>query len=105
MASDDRRRAIDLRSADRFGHVVPLDEDSWTEGELRPTGERRDASFVVQIEAIVLRVPGDRPVHRARIDMAQAEMARDRPRDGAFAGARRAVDRDYQSPPAHRCSS
>ena len=63
----------------------------------RPT---RDRVRVVEIDAVLLRPPGDGAVHRAGVDVAVAQALGERPRDGAFAGARRTVDGDDERPRA-----
>ena len=62
--------------------------------DARALGERGDRRFVVERHAVAQRLPADRAVHRAAVDVAVAERARNRARDGALAGAGRSVDGD-----------
>ena len=46
--------------------------------DLRPVREPGDRRFIVERNAVVQRLPPDRPVHRAGIDMAVVQRFRDR---------------------------
>ena len=59
-------------------------------------GERGDRGFVVERHAVAQRLPADRAIHRAAVDVAIAERGGDRARDRALAGAGRTVDGDDQ---------
>ena len=60
--------------------------------------QRRDRRLVREIDAVVQRLPRDRAVHRAGVDVAVAKPRRDRARDRALAGAGRSVDGDDERP-------
>ncbi len=85
---------VDLRVADRSRHVLAVHLDAAVTPERdrvreRELGERRP---VREIRSVAPCDPGQRPVHRARVEVAEAEPARERRRDGALPGAGRAVD-------------
>ena len=58
----------------------------------RSAGGERIA--VVEIDVTLHRDPRQRPVHRARVEVAKAEPLSEPPRDGALPGSRGSVDRD-----------
>ena len=87
---------VDLRRADRApprrGHRRGRRRRRRRTRRAPPTAAT--ASSSVEIDPVVQRLPRDRAIHRAGVDVAIAEPRRDRARDGALAGARRAVDGD-----------
>ena len=93
---------VDLGRADGIGHVHAGDGDTARERIARLVGEPdlvriSDAAerfTVFQRDAVLQRLPGDGAVHGARVQAREAQTARDRLRNGRFAGAARAVDSD-----------
>jgi hypothetical protein len=59
----------------------------------------------VQIDPFLERLPCDRSIHRAGIDVAVIQPRRNRARDGSFAGAGRTIDRDDELRPARGINS
>ncbi len=57
-------------------------------------GHRRKRALVVESDALAQRLPPDRPVHRAAVDVAIAKLGGDSSGHGAFTGARGPVDGD-----------
>ena len=98
MPRDDRDGGVDLGRADLGRHVVarrsktPLalaELDGMLAREVRRARARRRAST-----RVVQREPGESAVHRAGVEVAEAEPSGERARDRALAGAGRPVDRD-----------
>ncbi len=99
LARDDRRRRVHLGGPDRRRDVVAVDANSTVAGLEPGLGrQRRHGRLVGQIDPVVPRLPRQRAVHRAGVDVAVAEPRRDRARDRAFAGAGRTVDGDDEGP-------
>ena len=91
-----------LRRADGVGHVHAGNGDAarqriarlMGEPDLVHVGDAAERFAVFQRNAVLQRLPGDGAVHGARIQAREAQTARDRLRNGRFAGAARAVDSD-----------
>src|SRR5207248_8972684 len=96
MARDDGDDAVDARAADRRGDVRRGDEDAAVLVELDGTRLREppEPLRLVERDPLADREPRERAVHRARVDVAEAETLREPPRDGALAGTGGAIDRD-----------
>ena len=93
---DDGDEPVDLRRTYRSRDVLAVHLDPPLLGERhgmreRELGERRP---VVERDAVSTREPGQRAVHRTRVEVAKTEAQRERRRDGALPGPGRAVDGD-----------
>ncbi len=101
MPRDDGNHPVDLRLADRRGHVGAVDPHAIVVVE--PHGlllrELRERVGVAELEAALHREPRERAVHRAGVEVAEAEPLGERARHSALARSRRPVDRDD-----HQCS-
>ena len=82
-----RGRLGDLRRADRLGHVLAVHEHAVAEPDVELLGALGGRA------AVSLRHQPDRAVHRARVQVGEAERARDSARNGALARPRGPVDR------------
>src|ERR687888_1733315 len=69
--------------------------------ERRALPYRRDRRLVAEVDPFLPRLPRNRAVHRARVDVPVSEARRDRARDRPLSGAGRAVDGDDQGLLAH----
>ena len=73
------RDLVDLGRPDRARDVVTVDgDDSAFDDEIRGTREIGDRRFVVQRDAVVMRLPSDRAIHRAGVDVAITKRLRQR---------------------------
>src|SRR5262245_63266483 len=96
MACDDGHEAVDPRLPDRGRDVGPVDVDAATvvelDGVLR--GQLCQLWATVEREFLAQRKPGERAVHRAGVEIAEAKPARERARDSALPRSGGAVDGD-----------
>jgi hypothetical protein len=72
-------------------------DDPVADCEAGAFGQRRNGVLVREVGPFVQRLPCDRAIHRAGIDVAITEPRGYRTGDGALAGARRPVDRDDET--------
>ena len=107
MARDNGDEAVDLGAADRRGDVGVGDEDAALRIELDRVlrSEPAESFAVAELEPLPLREPGERPVHRPGVEVAEAETLGEPAGDGALARAGRPVDRDDHLPSALRPES
>src|SRR5215208_1210904 len=85
LRASNRRRHVDARD----GHApLVVERDGMLASELAET------FAVAEIEAALKRQPGERAIHRPRIEVAEREPLGEAPGDGALARARRPVDCD-----------
>jgi hypothetical protein len=93
---DDGNHPVDFGLPDRRGHIGAVDPDAVVLVE--PHGlllrESRDRIGVREVEVAPHREPGERAVHRARVEVAEVEPLGERARHSALARSRRSVDRD-----------
>ena len=87
-----RGRLGHLGRADRLGHVAAVDQHAIADLDLDPLRHLRGRL------AALGRGQADGAVHRAGVEVREAELARDGAGHGGLAGARRAVDRDHHGP-------
>ena len=91
-----RHGPIDLRRANRAGDVHAVHRDLTVRDEdVGAARQRGDRGFVLEIDAQVDDAPGQRPIHRAGVDVPIAERVGNRARDRALPHARRPVDGDH----------
>ncbi len=102
MARDDRDEPVDLGAPDRRGHVGAGDEAAAVGVEVDRVlrGQPAEPRALVHRHAVAQRKPGQRPVHRARVEVSEAESLGEPARDGALAGPGGPVDRDDHALPA-----
>ena len=81
----------DVHAADE--HALVLERDRVGERE------RLERRSLIEVDAVLEREPRERAVHRARVEVAEAEALGEAARDGALPGPGRAVDGDD-----HTCS-
>ena len=95
VARDDRDHPVDARLADRRGHVGAGDEDAavLVEGDRVLARELAERLAVAERQRLAHREPGERAVHRAGVEVAEAEPLGEPARDRALA-APPAVDGD-----------
>ena len=95
VAGDGRDHAVDPDLPDRAGDVGPVDRHApaGVEGDRVLACEPAEHRPVAEIDAAPEREPRQAPVHRARVEVAEAEPVREAARHGALARSRRAVDR------------
>ena len=101
MACDGRDHAVDTDLPDRAGDVGAVDEDP-------PGGVERDRLLprqgaerlaVAEVDPAPEREPGEAPVHRAGVQVAEPEPLREAACHGALTGPGRAVDgNDHPGP-------
>src|SRR5439155_15324701 len=96
VTGHDGHLSIDARLADRRGHVGAGDPHA--AGVVERDGIRRreltQGRAVAERQAALHREPGERPVHGARVEIAEAEPLGEPRRDCAFPRSRGAVDGD-----------
>ena len=94
MPGDDRDEPVDLGAPDRGGDVGAGDEAPplFVEVDGVCDGELAEPVALVERDALALREPRQRAVHRARVEVAEAEPRREAARDRALSGPRGAVD-------------
>ena len=91
---------VHLRGADGSRCVLAVDGQARVlagavgKANLDLLGESVDGRLVVQIDAAVERGEGDSAIHRARVELVEAQLAGDLLGDGGLAGTGRAVDGD-----------
>src|SRR5262249_22514504 len=75
MPRDHRHHAVDPNLADRVGDVGVVDEHAAVAGEADGLLHRQPAELrpVAEIEAATQGEPGEAPVHRAGVEVAEAE--------------------------------
>src|SRR4029079_7165445 len=97
MPCDDRDDAVDARPPDRRGHLRARDEDAAAFVELDRVlrGEPGEAVGLVERDALADGEPGDGAIHGSGVEVAELELLREPPRDGALARPGRTVDGDY----------
>ena len=89
---------VDLGRADRPRHVLAIDEHHAVADHQHGAPRHLGTRLVVgEIDPLAERLPGDRSIHRARVDVPIREPARDLARDGPLAGAGGAVDGEDQT--------
>src|SRR5207244_1440946 len=100
VARDDGDHPVDVGLADRGGHVGARDPHPalLIEGDRVLVRELAKARAVGERQAALQREPGERAVHRTRVQVAEAEPLRELLGDRALAGAGRPVYGDD-----HRC--
>ena len=93
---DDRDELVDVRLADRRRDVAAVDEDAAVLVEADRMLGRERSQLVGQVErdAAAPRQPGQRAVHRPRVEVAEAEPLGEKPCDRALAGPCGPVDGD-----------
>ena len=96
VARDRRDDLVDARLADLDRHVAAVDQDVLLvlEADRMLAGERAEALRVVEVGCALEREPGQRAVHRARVEVAKAEPRGELPRHRALACPSGAVDGD-----------
>jgi hypothetical protein len=94
MARYDWHHPVDTSLADRGGHVGAGDPHPVVLGEQDGAlaRELREPFCVAEVEAPVHREPRESPVHRARVEVAEAEPLRERARHRALSRACGPVD-------------
>src|SRR5215218_6576558 len=97
---DHRHEAVDIGPADRGGDVGLADRDAAALVEADGIVGRELAQLLAvrERDAALAREPRERPVHRAGVEIAEAQLLGEAPGDRALAGPRRPVDGDD-----HRC--
>src|SRR5919201_1103176 len=100
VTRDPRDEPVDPRLPDRRGHVGLVDPDAavLVERDRVVLGERAEALALAERNVVRHREPGQRPVHRAGVEVAVADPLRKPAGDRAFARSRRPVDGND-----HRC--
>jgi hypothetical protein len=94
MARHGRRRIINLGRPNGRRHVIAVNHDSVVEVERRASGDRGHRFTIGQVHAVLARLPGHAPVHRASVQVPVVQPIGNRSGDGAFSRARRSVDSD-----------
>ena len=96
VARDDRDELVDVGLADRGGDVGAVDEDATRVVEADRVLGRELGELVgeVEREPAAPREPGERAVHRAGVEVAEAEPLGEKPCDRALAGPCGPVDGD-----------
>ena len=93
---DDGNRAVDARLPDRRRHVLAGDRDVTRRVELHRMrgGELPEALAVLERDVLAQRQPRHRPVHRARVEVADAQPLGEAACDRALARPCGPVDGD-----------
>ena len=83
MARDGGHEPVDLRLADRAGHVLAVHLDRARRSRTRPgtaSASSASARTVERVSAVAQREPRQRAIHRTRVQIAEAEPLRERRR-------------------------
>ena len=104
---DHGNEPVDVRPADRIGHVTAVDENPAPLVELDRVLDRELGELVGQVErqSATARKPGERAVHRPGIEVAEAEPLGELPCDRALAGPCGPIDCDDHQEVAPRSES
>ena len=96
VARDDGDHAVDARLPDRRGHVGARDRHAarLVEDHRVPARELPERLRLGERQPFAHREPGEGAVHRARVEVAEAEPLREIAGDGALAGSGRSIDGD-----------
>ena len=96
VARDDGDELVDVRLADRGRDVAAVDEDAalLVEPDRVLGRERGQLAGEVECHAAAARQPGQRAVHRPRVEVAEAEPLGEKPCDRALAGPCGPIDGD-----------
>ena len=87
---------VDLRVPDRRGHVLVVDGDLAVcrKRDLVVPRQLPERTAVLERHSVPPREPGERAVHRTRVQVPEAETLGERGRDGALPRPGRSVDGD-----------
>ena len=107
MASDHRHELVDVGLADRGGDVAPADEHPprLVEGDRVLDRELGELVGEIEREATAAREPGERAVHRPRVEVAEAQPLGEQPCDRALTGPCGPIDGDDHEKGAPRSES
>src|SRR5439155_20545624 len=96
MAGDDGDEPVDLRPPDRRGDVRAGDEAApvLVEVDRVPRGELAEPGALVERDSLAESEPGDGAIHRAGVEITEAQALGEAPRNGALSGPGRPVDRN-----------
>ena len=85
---DRGRGTIDFRRPDDLGHIDAVDAHLFGDDvDLRLLRDRADHGFIVERHACAERLPSNRAIHCAAIDVTVSKLGGHGPRDSALAGA------------------